>query len=377
MLFLKIRFKSSWTNSFLDEEGLPLFTSGSAFGDGQRNLVPAATTWDYPDNQGRVAQVRELNKLNPSMTYKVPANYDNTVRGILSRLMGEVCRLPMLEADHLAHEVFAHMQYQMDIESEHDEIVSLATPPNELQGSGAGLMPAGNPLYAEGPLAQKLFGHLAQPVTDILEGVVPLVRWAPRSPSELIGKLLEYKEAQGAYIASIKEQADQDGREYQSPASSFGKGIAAAIKEHRSGCELDADADSWLWAAAVIARNVLQLAEDEREALIAGGFLSDRGNFPGLAMSGKLGQVTIKDLFKGAGCKKAFSTRMPYQADLWFANKFKLTLGIIKKSGTVSVSIDLPEETAELVKQRIEDAAVGPFHFGKKGIAYLEQMYIQ
>lgn len=378
MLHIKIGFESSWTNSFADENGEALFLSGSKFNEGLRGQAPVPLSLNAPDNQRRVHNIRQLNAANPDMTYRVPASYDNTVKGVLARLMGEVERLKNLPEDHPVHEAFSRTRYTLDISAEHDEVVSLATRQlNEIATSGAGVLPVGNPLYEHSELAAALFGHLGGTLAEVIAGKYPEVPWTPATPFDLISRLQDFKAAQADLVKARKAE---EGDAYVSPFAEQAEKIQAELAALAASADLKPNPDEWNWAGAVVARVIHTLPAEMRAELVAKKVLSRNGGLPGLAMSGGLGNVTPKDIYEGSGCQKAYSNRMPYSAELWFGDadsKQKLTLGVIKKTGTVHLEIDLPDDAARALKQRIEDAAVGPFHFGKKGIAYIRQMYVR
>ena len=379
MLRIVIPFEGSWTNSFLDENHEPRFTSGKALKAGITGLEPVAIPAPGAPNTSMVEAIRALNRANPSMTYKVPENYDNTVKGILARLMGEVRRLSDLEEDHPIHDLFSDCTYAVDISSEHEELTALATPPNPIQTGGAGVMPAGNALYEKTALAYELFGHLGCTMPELLEGRAPQKPWVPAGPVELAIKLQTFKAQQDALVKSLQKQAKKEEVDYVSPFTQRALEIKKSLASLSDAPDVNEDIDSWNWAGAVIVQKVHCLQADTRQVLVENGVFSKNGNLSGLSMSGAIGRVTEKDLYEKSGAKKAYSTRMPFRAALWYetdGKKAPIAAGVIKKNGCLTIQLNIDEERARAVNQRIEDAAVGPFHFGKKGVAYVARCYI-
>ena len=374
MLHIFIRFESSLTNQLLNDHKEPLFTSSKGFGAGLRKLNKVSLDPCALPNQTLVHHVRKLNAENPNMTFQVPKDYDNTVRGIVARLCGEVRRINDLEDDHPLHSIWSSMEYELNVQSEHSEVYALATPPNELQNSGAGLIPAGNPFYTPSVLARKILGHLEHPFSDQMEPQHIEGLWSPKTPYDLVNRLGLLKKEQDELTAAKKKEM---GDAYISPLSDYERWLKTEIAVHAPGLILS-NIDYWNLAGSRIALNVLTLPREERDVLIEAGFLSRNGNLPGIAMSGGLGNTTPKDVYAGAGCKKAISTLMPYQAELWFdhnGGNHKVTVGAIKKTGTVHIKIDHPDDLD--IAMRIKNCAVGPFQFGKKGLAYVQRMYTQ
>lgn len=374
MLHIHIRFESSLTNTLLDEDKSQLFTSSKNFNGGQVKLSSVALDEHAPKNQTMVHHVRKLNQANPSMTYRVPMDYDNTVKGVVARLCGEVRRLSLLEEDHPLHAVWATMKYELDVHSEHSECYALATPPNELQGSGSGIVPADNPFYNGDPIARSILGHLQYSLSEQLMEKTLVGNWIPKSPFELINRLAVLEKEQEVLAAAEKVLL---GEAYKSPFTSYAQWFNTQCQAIGWKPDTAPNIDYWNLAGSRIALNIMRLDPALKKDLIEKGFLSRNGNLPGIAMSGGIGKTTAKDIYSGAGCNKAFSTRMPYQTTLWFEHntkKMPLTLGMLKKSGRLHIQID--NSNQEVWMQRIRDCAVGPFQFGKKGLAYVERMYI-
>lgn len=373
MLNIHINFESSLTNQLLNEHKEPLFTSSSGFKDGLRKLNKTNLDAAAPVHQTLVHHIRQMNAANPEMTYRVPASYDNTVLGILARICGEIRRVSDLEPLHPLHAIWSNTSYQMHVSSEHSEVYALATPPNAIQTSGAGLVPAGNPFYTNSDIAHQVFGHLSLPLSDQLQARPLKGTWYPKTPFDLINRLEVLKTQ---LEEQTKEQRKFMGAGYISPVEPFAKWFKEALLSANITIATK-EVDFWNVAGARLVLNILQLPLETRTDLIEKGFLSRNGNLQGIAMSGHIGNVTPKDVYVGAGCKKAISTSMPYQTDLWFEHlgkNVKFAVGVIKKSGTLHIKIDDAEEDA--IRERIINCAVGPFQFGKKGLAYVNRLYI-
>ena len=48
--------------------------------------------------------------------------------------------------------------------------------------------------------------------------------------------------------------------------------------------------------------------------------------------------------------------------------------GVLKKTGTITFTIGDEPELEQELHAAIEAASVGPFHFGKKGVAYVQSL---
>lgn len=382
-LQLVIPFESSWTNVLADERGEPFLTSGRVFSAAEARPKAGLLPRMAAKNQLRVDYVRQLNAENPEMTYRVPESYDNAVLGVLARLLGEVRRVRDLEEDHLARRLFVCATYAVEVSAEHDEVTLLATPGNEVPGSGGGVFEAGHPLYSGGEIARKLFGHLALSVRELIAGGKPMVQWTPSSPTALIARLGELDDEQSAWIKEVQDAAKANGSTYSSPALTW----AGRLKDGLTApIVCNEDVDKWSWAGAEIASKVLVLSDEELEMLRKHKAISARqASIPGIAASGNLGRVTAKDLLGGTpGCRKRKSYSMPYvqelpvldasNSDKGTAKSNRIPFGIIKKSGTLTITLDLDGDLERQFLDQLDAAGVGPFHFGKKGLAFLERV---
>lgn len=172
MLELKIRFESSWTNSFYTEPGgKPLFTSGSGLAGSLRptgGLNPVIFDRRAASlSRSRIAYLQALQAANPELLYRVPVSFDRAVQGILARLVGEVRRLSDVETSHLAFRAFQAGECDIDIEHEHSQTTKLATyEVNDIQTGGAGLI-TNDVLYSQTKISRHLFGHLGQSLMDL------------------------------------------------------------------------------------------------------------------------------------------------------------------------------------------------------------------
>lgn len=367
MLQLRIRFSDSLSNRFLDEHGLPLFESLSKLKESAQGITPgeisfsAGAVW-------REDYVRELNRRFPGMSYRVPTSYDSTVLGVIARLMGEVRRIERLEADHPARRLMDASTYQMKIEDESDATFTCMTTREEIvqQSGGAGIVRDDHPLYDRGPLASALFGHLGQGLPDIVRGKPVARPWTPATPFELISRLHELDAEQSHLRRSKSSEHDDLARVVQDR-------WMPVLKQQRD-IVLEADAARWFWPGASIVFALKNLSAEQSAVLAHRGGLSPRSNLKGIAASKQVGRVTAKDVYNGAGARYMPSLRMPYGLFVKKGIKTSMVMGAIAKSGYVDVECRGDAALQAESRRLIEEAAVGPFTFGKKGIAYLEHV---
>lgn len=407
MLELIIRFESSWTNSFYAEPGgLPLFTSGSGLSGSLKpkgGLKSVAFDREVALKSGsRLAYLQALQAANPELLYRVPVSFDRAVQGVLARLVGEVRRLSDVEDSHLAFRAFDSGDCDIHIDHEHSQTTKLTTYEiNDIQTGGAGLI-TNDILYSKSEVSRSLFGHLGQSLMDLEfsigdvlnPGPLPVaMSWWPASPAALIDRINALDEEQSEVIRKEKKAASKGP--YVSPYSSVFQAlglvmpgdadatIAKQLDRHKqgksAGLSIEAGAlDGWSIAGATVVARIKQLTEEERASFIALAALTKLGGLAGMAMSGGVGNITPKDLFNFASGARAESGRMPYGVDVPVMQtngraQF-VPSGVLKKTGTITFKLqDVPELEQEL-HTAIEAASVGPFHFGKKGVAYVQSL---
>lgn len=414
MLELKIRFESSWSNSFFHESDdggrdEPLFTSGGQLSKSVNGLEAVAFDMaQISASKSRVGYLQALQLRNPGMLYRVPESFDRAVQGVLARLVGEIRRLKDVEADHLALRAFESGHYQLDIEHEHSQLVKLATyNVNDIQSGGAGLI-VKDALYSAGPESTYLFVMLGNTLAAMesalaLGASIPVTSWTPMSPSALIDRLNVLDEEQADAIKVAKKlQGDAYTTAYPHLLGHLSKLLAAeasatlAAQAEKAAKKPPAAAnvqpggqtavisivsgglDGWSIAGALIVSQVVALNGSERGRYVDEGLLTKSGGFAGLAMSGGVGNVTPKDLYKFASGQKAQSSSMPYSVDIpVVGNSGKKNFapsGVLKKTGTLTFKIDDDQALEDELRAAIDNASVGIFHFGKKGVAYVQSL---
>jgi len=435
MLKLTLRFESSWTNSFYeqDESGAPVtprFDSGRSLNSSTRNLVRVD---DEPfDPQGkltgstRIPMLRQLQAANPSLAYRVPDSFDSTVIGVLARLVGDVRRLRMIESDdpgHIALRAFAKGKYAVHIETETSMLTTLATAePKDIQTAGAGICTY-DALFTPSALTRELFGHLDMSVEDMELAVahdpsaLTAGSWAPDSTGALVRRLQARQEEQDAIVAAARKAAVDGDLTYVTPFPAMGAWMMQALPEDvaaklakltesaaEMAAEMAAEADraaiegrvgkvkkltpppltvpagaldAWGFAGAVVMARLKSLPETVRQQMVDDGTLTAAGNLAGLAMSGNVGRLTEKDMFRFASGVPATSHSLPFSVELPMrVNGRDVTIpsGVLKKDGTLSFELDGDAALESELFDAITAASVGPLHFGKKGVAYITKL---
>ena len=413
MLELHIRYEGSWTNQFrATPGGEPLFTSGAQLSSKTASTLPPVRGFkELSDGDSlanaRLNYLRDLQKANPDFGYRVPESFDRTVQGVLSRLVGEVRRLSDVEDDHLALRAFSAGSYAMNIEDMTSQTSRLATfEVNDVASGGAGLI-QNDALYTDTLQTRFLFGFLGLSLAQIQAHATVLLDigqtnpahdWTPASPSALIRRLEELREEQDDALKIAREAAKASGLAYCSPFAALGHALDRAVPlevqfklDKNTGKNAtpqkfplpmtiaDGLLDSWSLAGAVVVARLKQLDAGQRQQFIDLKLISEEGNLQGITGRGELGSVTAKGVYNAASGVSAKSNRLPFSvdipviADLSDPKKSRqvVRMGVLKKTGTLTFTIEGQPELEQELEEAIRGASVGPFHFGKKGVAHV------
>ena len=399
MLRLQIRFEGSWVNSFSDEHDRPRFTSGQQLTP-PSGLTPIGLDPDMLGKPGvRLAWVQTLQRENPQLAYRVPENFESTAAGTLARLVGEVRRLAVVrrdDPDHVALRAMAKGKWSVRCESERSETISLATrKANDIQGGGAGLV-VDRALYEDPQVGRMLFGHLDvtfEAMVDALRvGRLPEGNWRPASPGRLCERLSALEADQKAWLKSMRDENDA-ASPFDGLVGAFGPALVDRAEQRRVALneetrDKDPEApestlgtvlERWSLAGAVAIARLHGLNDNERGDLVARNVLNKSFGIAGITMAGKgIGRVTPKDVFTAATGVRAKSYRVPCAVDLPLdigaKGSISVRTGVIIHDGTLVFELTGERELEEELYRRIEAAAVGPFHFGKKGLARITQI---
>lgn len=346
------------------------------------------------ENAPLLSYLRTLQSANPKLLYKVPVSFKRTVQGVLSRLIGEVRRLRDIDEDHLSFRSINNGTFELKIEHEHSQTTKLTTyEMNDIQTGGAGLI-TNNVLYGNSFESKYLFGHLDLSLAEMCSSIDDIVslkysgNWVPESPSVLIDRLNRLKDEQETAIKVTQSKADEES--YRSPfatalrslekifpSDAVNSLIKLSFSSHVSTIE-NGGLDRWSIAGSLIVAKINALSDNDRESFIKSGALTKAGGLSGLAMSGNVGNITPKDLYRFASGSSATSNKMPYSINMPVidgSNKsVKIPTGILEKTGDIEFTIcNSPDLEFEL-HAAIQNASVGPFHFGKKGVAYVKDI---
>jgi len=383
MLQLTISFDGSWTNAFADEKHNHLFTSGN--GLSEKAVTPGKKSLILGINETTIPQTE---------TYRVVNDFTNTVKGIIARISGETRRLNAIPATHPLHAVFEKTTHEMKLQHKWSEIVTLeSTKMNDVRTGGAGVVSATNLFFNGSAISHKLFSHYQLSLEELYEHLsenTQIAPWAPSTPGEFISIHNE----RAAYLKSAPKPVKKSSQE-EIDAYEQHQNLVISIAEILTGKfetfgMIDAirftndipcyETNGFLYTAVLIAK-LKELPKSEFNRLKETGSISKNGNISGVAMTGNIGGITEKDVY-GSCAEKLQTNKLPYMAEVKVMHPMRndkeqwhyTKLGVIKKTGECIVTIDVNQELEELLLEKINQADVNVFQFGKKGIAWVSDI---
>lgn len=136
--------------------------------------------------------------------------------------------------------------------------------------------------------------------------------------------------------------------------------------------DIDKDANIGLLA---INKSTHENFKNKNEAL---KYLTTNATFTGVSLNGN--SFTLKNFMEKFASSK-ISYGNPYQIDLFITNphskeskKMKINKKLTKSDGLLTIKIDCDRNTAQEIKEYINNAGVSAFYLGKKGLAYIDKI---
>lgn len=331
-----IEYEASWRNSFLDgsnneplpKQGRDYVASGSRLKENEANFKP-----------------REVSK--------------DTVMGILNRLIGDQRKLyQSREAEnYFFKELEPLIEFKDKVKTANDEIVYLRNIKGSYdQNSFSGMIKTNDPAFSSDYSAQ-LWGVLAMDLAElalfISTGKDPL-KAIELDPLAIISRLEELnslKADEGDYTQALAVLAVQFPEEISKYTDNKGK-----IRPIT------------LYCSALY----LKLEQLKKQGVDVSKGVSTRGGLTGIAKTGFTKKDFMKRFTTGNG-KLIFGN--PYLRKQKIKGLGEVVSMLRKAHGEVEIKLNISEEKAEEIEEMIENAGVSSFYLGKKGLAYVKEIY--
>ncbi len=341
---IKIKYKSIWGNSFL-----------SSPEDIKRKYIASLSSMN--DN---------TNKDNKKDLYKKRDIEITTVYGLLYRFMG--ARLPLSrlinEDESILNNLIKNelISFENDKSSESDEVVYLrnnsgSTDQNSYSGVpdesliDMGLMNA----------IDVLFFNRTELIDYLVNDKKKKIDIEKISIIDISKKIEEIYKNKSLKVEKSEDEDFSD--EYKEWNNAYKKTINKDIHKN---------ANIGLLA---INKSIYENFKNKNEAL---KYLTTGATFSGVSLNGN--SFTLKDFMKKFASPKIVYGN-PYQTDFWTLNPYskegknmKFNKKLTKSDGLLTIKIDCDRNTAQEIKEHINNAGVSAFYLGKKGLAYIDKI---
>lgn len=362
-LEIKIRYNSSWRNSFLDGTNNPL--PGEVYQENRKFL-----------GSGKMLGVRIAGKDAIYPNYKVADITKDTVMGVLNRLIGDQRKLYQSRRDpayFFGDE--AHISFEDDFSTTNEIVYLRNMGGNKDPGASSGSVDI-NSIILTDPSARSIWSILYLPLPELLNFINdsnkepilnPSFTFNPFSFKDRESEIKKDKAWKDAIYLKDIELAQQN------LTSSFAENVD---KNHLSMYLPKSSATTNTYNRMAFYCSAIYTQIDR---LISQGHdltsvLSKQGNLTGVSKNG----VNLKDLMdKISSDKKAkIVYGAPYKLEIKNGNKSSTKM-LRKADGILTIKINSPSiDSAESLKGMIFNAGVSAIILGKKGVSYIEQINV-
>ncbi len=367
----------------------------------------------FSKNNNFLENIKELNKYYPNFQYADIT--ENTVVGILCRLVGEIRRLDMLDNTHPVLKLRNKITFKNENVSFQNENVLLHTTLKEVQNNAGGLIDEAKSshfLLSKNALSETLLSVFEiKNQSELIELLNGLKNNDPKffyssylKPIKVDSFLKEHILADNTHKEIILGLDYHDGKNRLLEVNGrlfFGEDInvialknyilqgndnpnfkPASITEERKKLNVDEifNVFGFLFAKKISFLRENNLFKNEFETSLNGQKTSIRGLAPGS------GSITIKDYYTNFVSEKKMAWTMPYSValkkDLFVKNDLNefnagAKIGVTKECGVLTINLNLSKEEEEWVLEKIENAGVNTFNLGKKGLAYVSKIELE
>lgn len=394
---ITVNYSSKWSNSFSDNETKKITASSlKAIQEGIKGEKVIINENDtYEDI------MYKINKVHPNFQYN--AITQNTVLGILSRLLGEVRYLNNIldkEPTHIINKIKDKVSFKNFDREIYNEVIRISTPEKEVQSNGGGVISSksqNNILLNKNKYSEIFYSlfniidiGMLNKFISVLEVSTKLeeIKIFFENNNILYNENFELYKFIELYNDNIKKTEDYD-KEYRNVKNKK-REIDEEVNSYinvmkRIGSLNHNDEDYHLKPNYINLPGILVyllsnfLIRNNYD--ICGILTEKKGNIKGIAEAS--GGLTIKDFYNAFSNKKT-SIDSPYFLKAKYfdkkenkaINQSDFNIGISKEDGVLDIFIDVSEEEARELKEIINFVGVSSFQIGKKGLAYVKEIDI-
>lgn len=327
---------------------------------------------------------------------------EKTVLGILSRLLGEVRYLDKVleEPDHLVNTLKDKVSFSLFDRKLYNEVINITTPLKEVQNNGGAFISNAKANFAllnKNPVSEIIYALFNLKTLEQINDFMDFLNTNPSDSNMMVyikNNNLEFKEKYEIYMFIKKYQEHVEELSYHD--NEYRKFISGKIPQNNeiiyyetlikkiglinTNNQNNYFASKYINLIGVLIYSIVFWFERiGQRKVIENVLIKPKGNIEGIATNS--GGLTIKDLYSRVAPKK-YSWSSPYMFDTKYLKKknakqfnpSSTMLGIGKESGILEIYIDIEEELAKELEERIKCVGVATFQMGKKGLAYVKEI---
>ena len=344
---ITIKYEASWQNSFLDgSNNEPLPKGGRGFVGSMTQLSKRNSDGKYP------------NFIQREISH-------DTVMGVLNRLIGDQRKL--YQAKKCPNYFFAELENSITFENIHDRSKPVNTEmvyirnvkkDNFDQNSFTGMIKGNDPIFSS-DYSDAFWGILTLDFEAVCQFIVKpgfvVENTRTFDPLSVLEQLEQLNKLKAVEVLGIVEDALAELKANFPDAEYIdGKGMIKPIMFYCSAL-------------------YLQISRLKSQGLDLTNALTNSGGISGISKRG----FTPKDFMDRftTGSKKPIWGN-PYLLKEKRKGEGEVTSLLTKANGVLEIHLDIAQEKALQLKDMIEAAGVSSFYLGKKGLAYVDGLWI-
>lgn len=392
---ITIGYSSKYSNSFSNKETKEITANSlKAIGDKKEGKQVIIS-----ENDSYEDIMYKINDVFPNFQYSPITK--NTVLGVISRLLGEIRYLNRFidsEPEHIINKLNDKITFKMFDREIFNEIIRISTIEKESPNGGGGVISKKsmeNIILSHNEYSEILYSVFNIVNLEMLEEFIRTLESATKLEDLkdfFIKNNLLYCGVYEPYKfiemfeknSKITSVFDSELRKVQKEVKEINPQVEKYISLLKRIGKLNYDDEEYHFKpkfvnlagilvylfAKFLIRNKYSITEK---------FLEKNGNIKGIAEGS--GGLTPKD-FYSAFSRKKISFNSPYFLKSGFfgkkenkeINQGDFTIGATKEDGLLEIYIDVSEEEATRLKERIDAVGVSSFQMGKKGLAYIKRI---
>lgn len=390
---ITIGYSSKYSNSFSEKETRKI-TAISLVAikkplDGKKVTIN--------ENDGYEDIMYKVNDVFPNFQYNPITK--NTVLGIMSRLLGEVRYLNKFiesEPEHIINKLNDKITFSMLDRNIFNEIIRISTPEKDDPSIGGGLISKECEIFLNNNEYSEILYSVFNIVNlEILEKFIIILEQSKDisdlkrfftenkilysgiyEPCKFIERFENNSKTMGIFDNDFRNF--KEGKKEITPQIEKYIAILKRIGKLNYGDEEYHFKPNFVNLAGIMVYLFAKFLIRNKYNIVE-SFIEKNGNVKGIAeASGGLSSKNFYELFTK---KKRISNSPYFLKSGTFDKKVNkeinqgdFSIGITKEDGTLEIYIDVSEEEAIELKERIDMVAVSTFQMGKKGLAYIKRI---